>query len=137
MVIAVDECSQCDVLSQHRFQCFVQVRFDFRVYIVTFVLNTVVGTDTYGLLIGTDRDNAYVGITELVRDQLTYLFRFDRIFELNLEVTSTGEVDTLAQTAGYQRTDTDQQNHACDSQPFLVATHKVEVCIYQHLLRDR
>ena len=128
MVIAVDECSQCDVLSQHRFQCFVQVRFDFRVYIVTFVLNTVVGTDTYSLLIGTDRDNAYVGITELVRDQLTYLFRFDRIFALNLEVTST---------AGYQRTDTDQQNHACDSQPFLVATHKVEVCIYQHLLRDR
>ena len=111
MVIAVDECSQCDVLSQHWFQCFVQVRFDFRVYIVTFVLNTVVGTDTYSLLIGTDRDNAYVGIT--------------------------GEVDTLAQTAGYQRTDTDQQNHACDSQPFLVATHKVEVCIYQHLLRDR
>ena len=87
---------QGDVLSQHGFQCFVQVRFDFRVHVVTFVLNAVVGTDTYSLLVGTDRDDTYVGITELVRDQLTYLLRFNRIFELNLEVTSTGEVDTLA-----------------------------------------
>lgn len=41
----------------------------FRVHVVTFVLNAV-GVVWYSL-VGTDRDDTYVGITELVRDQLT------------------------------------------------------------------
>ena len=95
MVIAVDECFQCDVVGQQRFYWFIQVCFDFRVDIVAFFLNAVVGTDTNRFLIRTDSDNADIGITELACDQVTNLFRFYRLFELYFVVTSTGEVDTF------------------------------------------
>ena len=96
MVLAVDECFQRDILSQQRFQCFIQVGFDFRVDVIAFFFNTVVGADTHSLAVCTDGDNTDVGVTELAGNQFAYLFGLYFVFELYLKVTSTGKVDTLA-----------------------------------------
>ena len=99
MVLAVDEGFQRDVLRQQRLQRFVQISFDFRVNTVAFLFDAVVGADTYRLTIRTDGNDAHVSVAEAAGDQFTNLFGLYLLFELYLEVTSTGEVDALAQAA--------------------------------------
>ena len=105
MVFAVDEGFQSDVLSQYRLQSLIQICFDFRVDVVTFFFNAVVRADTYSLAVCTDSDNADIGIAELAGDKFTNLFRFHFVLKLYLEVTSTGEVDALAQSTGSEEND--------------------------------
>ena len=136
MVLTVDECFQCDILSQQRLQRFIQVCFDFRIDVVAFFFNTVVGTDTYSLAVRTDSNNAYVSVTKLAGDEFTHLFGLYLIFKLYLEVTSTGEVDTLAQTTDAEETDADYNCRTCQCHPDFVSTHEVEVYIGHQVLRD-
>ena len=100
----------------------------------SFFFDTVVGTDTYGLTVRTDGDNADIGIAELAGDKLTNLFRLYLILKLYFEVTSTSEVDTLAQSAGSEESDTYNYDNSSSGQPQFVSTHEVEVYIRHQVL---
>ena len=134
MVFAVDEGFQRNVLGQYRFQSLIQICFDFRVDVVTFFFNAVVRADTYSLTVCTDSDNADIGVTELAGDKLTNLFRLYLVLKLHLEVTSTGEVDALAQSAGSEESDTYNYSGSGDGQPQLVSAHEVEMYIRHQVL---
>ena len=134
MVLTVDECFQRDILSQQRLQRFIQVCFDFRIDVVAFFFNTVVGTDTYGLTVRTDGDNADIGIAELAGDKLTNLFRLYLILKLYFEVSSSSEIDTLAQSTGSEESDTYHYDSSRSGQPQFVLAHEVEVCIRHQVL---
>ena len=134
MVFAVDEGFQSDVLSQYRLQSLIQICFDFRVDVVTFFFNAVVRADTHSLAVCTDSDNADIGIAELAGDKFTNLFRFHFVLKLYLEVTSTGEVDALAQSTGSEESDTYNYGSSGDGQPQLVSAHEVEVYVRHQVL---
>ena len=136
MVLTVDEGFQRDILGQQRFQGLVQVCFDFGVDVVTFFFDTVVGADTYGLAVSTDSDDTDIGIAELAGNQFAYLFGFYLVLELYLEVTSTGEVDALAQTADAEEADANYNCYTCQRHPEFVSAHEVEVYIRHQVLGD-
>ena len=50
------------------------------------------------LLIRTQGDRLYIIFCDFHLQQVTHCFRFNLLFKLNYEVTSTGKVNTLRQT---------------------------------------
>ena len=69
MVLTVDEGFQRDILGQQRFQGSRTGMLRFRVDVVTFFFDTVVGADTYGLAVSTDSDDTDIGVAELAGNQ--------------------------------------------------------------------
>ena len=107
-------------------------------------LDIPVGRYTDGLTVGTQSDNAGVsllagilanGVDECASQCLTNILNVCLLVESNNIVTTTGEVDALAQTANGERDAEQHSGDTPDDEALLIHTHEVVVGILHKVLR--
>ena len=127
--VTVDEGFQSQILSKHAttLKNLKQLGFYLAVYLGSVLIDTVVGADTQGVAVCTKGNGVGVAALKGVCQKCVSLLGSNLILEHYHEVTSTSEVDALAETAEEHATECNDSSNTEDCEANLVCRHEL-VC---------